>query len=89
MDFSFTPEAEAFRVEVKEFIAEHLTPDVFEGTREGTIHNQTFHKKMADRGWLDGAVPAEVGGAGRDPLEMFVLLEDCLLYTSPSPRDRG
>ncbi len=83
MDFSFTPQAEAFRVEVKDFIAEHLTPDVLESTREGTIHNQEFHKKMADRGWLNGAVPAELGGGGRDPLEMLVLVEELQLAGAP------
>ncbi len=83
MDFSFSPEAEAFRVEVKAFIAEHLTPDVFESTREGTLHNQTFHKKMAERGWLNGAVPAELGGGGRDPLEMLVLIEELQLAGAP------
>lgn len=83
MDFSFTPEAEAFRVEVKAFIAENLTPDVLESTREGTIHNQGFHKKMAERGWLNGAVPAELGGGGRDPLEMLVLVEELQLAGAP------
>lgn len=83
MDFSFTPEAEAFRVEVKAFIAEHLTTEVLESTREGTIHNQEFHKKMADRGWLNGAVPAELGGGGRDPLEMLVLIEELQLAGAP------
>ncbi|MEE9414707.1 MAG: acyl-CoA dehydrogenase family protein [Acidimicrobiales bacterium] len=83
MDFSFSDSAEAFRAEVKEFIAEHLTSDVLLGTRDGTLHNDEFHRKMADRGWLDGAVPAELGGAGRDPLEMLVLIEELQLAGAP------
>ncbi len=83
MDFSFTPEAEAFRVEVQEFVAEHVTPDVFLGTRDGTIHSPELHKKMAERGWLDGAVPAELGGGGFDPLKMLVLLEELQLAHAP------
>ena len=52
MDWSFPPEAEEFRNEVKRFIAEHLTEDVISSTHDGTIHNWEFHQKIAERGWL-------------------------------------
>ena len=32
MDFSFPPEAEAFRTEVRAFLAEHLTEEMIEAT---------------------------------------------------------
>ena len=50
MDWSFPPEAEEFRNEVKAFIAEHLTEDVISSTHDGTIHNWEFHQKIAERG---------------------------------------
>ncbi len=83
MDFSFSADAEEFRVEVKAFLDEHLTPDVFLGTRDGTIHNDALHKKMADKGWIDGSIPAELGGGGRDPLDMLVLIEELQLAGAP------
>ena len=79
MDWSFPPEAEEFRNEVKAFITEHLTDDVITSTHDGTIHNWDFHKKIAERGWRGGAVPAELGGGGKSALEMAVMIEELQL----------
>ena len=83
MDFSFPPEAEAFRTEVKSFLAEHLTEDMITATHDGTIHAPALHAAMAERGWLSGAVPEELGGGGRDPLESAVLIEELQLARAP------
>ena len=83
MDWSFPPEAEEFRNEVKAFIEEHLTDDVKSSTHDGTIHNWDFHKKIAERGWLGGAVPAELGGGGKSALEMAVMIEELQLAGAP------
>ena len=83
MDWSFPSEAEDFRIEVKEFIAEHLTEDVISSTHDGTIHNWDFHKKIAERGWLGGAVPSELGGGGKTALEMAVMVEELQLAGAP------
>ena len=83
MDWSFPPEAEEFRNEVKAFITEHLTDDVITSTHDGTIHNWDFHKKIAERGWLGGAVPAELGGGGKSALEMAVMIEELQLAGAP------
>ena len=83
MDWSFPPEAEEFRNEVKAFIAEHLTDDVINSTHDGTIHNWDFHKKIAERGWLGGAVPADLGGGGKSALEMAVMIEELQLAGAP------
>lgn len=83
MDFSLTPAEAAFRAELKEFCAEHVTPEVKELTRNGTLHNWELHRKMADRGWLWGAIPAELGGGGRSPMEMAVFTEELQLAGAP------
>ena len=83
MDWSFPPEAEEFRNEVRAFIEEHLTDDVISSTHDGTIHNWDFHKKIAERGWLGGAVPAELGGGGKSALEMAVMIEELQLAGAP------
>lgn len=83
MDWSFTAEAQALRTEVRAFIAEHLTEEVVASTREGTLHHWGFHRQIAQRGWLNGAVPAQLGGGGRDPIEMAVLIEELQLAGAP------
>lgn len=83
MDWALPAHAEAFRGEVRAFIAEHLTQDVIDATADGTIHHWGFHRELAARGWLNGAVPAELGGGGRDALEMAVLIEELQLAGAP------
>ena len=83
MDWGLPPHAEAFRIEVRDFIADHLTQDVIDATAEGTIHHWGFHRELAARGWLNGAVPEELGGGGRDALEMAVLIEELQLAGAP------
>lgn len=83
MDFSLPPEAEEFRRQVKEFLAANLTEEMIEATRDGTIHSPDLHRAMAERGWLSGAVPAELGGGGMDPVELGVLIEELQLHRAP------
>ena len=83
MDFSFPPEVEAFRTEVRAFLAEHLTEEMIQATHDGTIHAPALHAAMADRGWLAGPVPVELGGGGRSALESVVLNEELQLARAP------
>ena len=83
MDFSFPPEAEAFRDEVREFLAANLTEELIEATHDGTMHIPTLHQAMADKGWLAGPVPAELGGGGRSALESVILNEEMQLARAP------
>ena len=83
MDFQLPAGAEAFRAEVRQFLAEHLTEDTIAATRDGTIHSPALHRAIAERGWLSGAVPAELGGGGMDPVDLCVLLEELQLHQAP------
>ena len=83
MDFLMPERAEAFRAEVRQFLAEHLTGEMIAATRDGTIHSPALHRAIADRGWLSGAVPAELGGGGMDPVELCVLVEELQLHQAP------
>ncbi len=77
MDFGFTKEQEAFRKEVKEFLKEHLTPDVTAGTNKSLIatpERRKFVDKIAKKGWLTLSWPKEYGGPDKpDPLMWFIL----------------
>ena len=83
MDFVLPAEAEAFRGEVREFLAENLSDEMIAATRDGTIHSPALHRAIAERGWLSGAVPAHLGGGGMDPVLLCVLLEELQLHQAP------
>ncbi len=83
MDFTLPEAAEDFRTEVREFLAEHLTGEMITATRDGTIHSPELHREMARRGWLSGAVPAELGGGGMDPILLCVMIEELQLQQVP------
>ena len=83
MDFSFPPDVEAFRAEVRSFLDEHLTEEMIEATHDGTIHAPELHAAMAAKGWLAGPVPEELGGGGRSALESVVLNEEMQLARAP------
>src|SRR5258707_15143567 len=70
MDFDFSPEQQAFAVQVEEFLDEHDDPDVFDLTRENmaqivdTPKRRAFMRRLGERGWLGLTWPKEYGGAG-------------------------
>ena len=86
MDFRFDPETEAFRNEVRAFVAEHLHPDVVERAHDtGTMHDWGFHRALCERGYLAAGWPTEVGGLGRDAIDQTLLMQE--LYASGAPID--
>ena len=85
MNFDLTPDAEAFRTEVRAFLAEHLTDELRERVhRTGTVHDWGFHRALAARGWIGAGWPVEYGGQGRDPWQLRVFYEECALADAPT-----
>ncbi|WP_139340984.1 acyl-CoA dehydrogenase family protein, partial [Pseudomonas sp. KK4] len=69
--------AEAFRAEVKRFLAEHLPAvqaDV--RARSWTGFDAAFSRQLAQRGWVGLTLPPAYGGAGLDAFSRFVLVEE-------------
>ena len=68
MDFSFTEDVEAFRQEVRGFLAERLTPEVEDEFRHCTDYYHGFNKRITreigEQGWLTMTWPVEDGGRG-------------------------
>ena len=86
MDFRFEPATEAFRAEVRSFIAEHLTTEIVERAHAtGTMHDWGFHRALGQRGYLASGWPVEVGGLGRDAIDQTVLMQE--LYAAGAPID--
>lgn len=86
MDFRFGAETEAFRAEVRTFIAEHLTRDVIDRAyASGTMHDWGFHKALCDRGYLASGWPREFGGLGRSAIDQTLLMQE--LFAAEAPVD--
>ena len=94
---TYSEEAEKFRATVQSFLKTNLPSD-WEGI--GSLNpeeayefaNTVWRPLLADNGYLAPSWPKEVGGGGLSELEQVILAEEfmnCLLYTSPSPRDRS
>ncbi len=84
LDFLLGEASDEFRAEVRTFLDEHLTPDIVARAHEtGTMHDWGLHRKLAERGWLSASWPVEVGGQGRDPLQMIALSEELYLRGAP------
>jgi alkylation response protein AidB-like acyl-CoA dehydrogenase len=77
---------ESFRDEVRGFLDEHLSNDIIERAHEtGTMHDDGLHRAIAERGYLAGGWPEEVGGQGRSAVEMTALMQE--LYGAGAPVD--
>ena len=86
IDLGLSPETVAFRAEVREFVAEHVTADIVDRAHAtGTMHDWGLHKALAERGWLSAGWPVEVGGGGRSALEVTALQQ--ALYEAGAPVD--
>ena len=90
MDFRFTPEDDAFRAEVREFIKQEL-PANWEGAGRNPDEDDwdftvQIRKKMADRGWLTMHWPEEYGGQSASQVRSAIFSEE-LTYNRAPGRD--
>ncbi|MCB1684774.1 MAG: acyl-CoA dehydrogenase family protein [Pseudomonadales bacterium] len=79
MDFEYSPEEQAFREEVRAFLAENLPP------KESRDRNflATWLKKVRERGWVGFSWPKEFGGSAGGLIEQTILKEEMALAKAP------
>ena len=80
MALSFPPEAEAFRAEVRVFLAEHLPKD-WKGLGaldrvEAKEFTNRWRRTLAEHGMIGITWPKECGGQGRPKIDQVVLAEE-------------
>ena len=80
MDFDFTPDEQAFRTEVREFLAENLPPR----TERGRDFMGGWLKKVRDKRWVGFSWPAEYGGGAGSLTEQAILKEEMALARAPA-----
>lgn len=86
MDFRFTPEDEAFRGEIRQFLLDEWpggTGDAAVDSDEEYEIERAFEKKLAQRGWLTLAWPPEYGGQGATNIRQAIMKEECTYLRAP------
>ncbi len=87
MEFTLSPQDEAFRQEVRAFLAEKLPADIAEKTASGFRLAKEDHvrwqKILHERGWMAPNWPVEHGGTGWTPMQKHVFDEECALAGAP------
>lgn len=86
MDFAFTPEEEAFRVELREFLAETLPSwwrGMFVDDARAIPTTREICAKLAERGWLTMAWPTEFGGSGASIWFQAIVREEMWAHEEP------
>ncbi|MFA5883273.1 MAG: acyl-CoA dehydrogenase family protein [Acidimicrobiia bacterium] len=86
MDFAFTPEEDAFRSELRAFLAQELPAwwrGMFVDDDRVMPLTREICAKLAERGWLTMAWPEEHGGQGASTWMQTVLREEMWAHEEP------
>ncbi|MEC9345600.1 MAG: acyl-CoA dehydrogenase family protein [Pseudomonadota bacterium] len=89
MDLSLTPEEEAFRDEVRAFIAEAMTEKAKEAGRltAGVVSDfegsMDWYRAMSKKGWIAPFWPVEHGGTGWTPMQRYIFDSECQRASVP------
>jgi alkylation response protein AidB-like acyl-CoA dehydrogenase len=91
VDFSYPPETEQFRKELRTWLSAHLTDAVIDcNDRRGADDDafailREWNATIADAGWAAVSWPREYGGRGATPLEQLVYAEETTRARVPAP----
>ena len=86
MDFAFTPQEEAFRVELRRFLHEELPSwwrGMFVDDARAIPATREVCAKLAERGWLTMAWPPEFGGSGASIWFQAIVREEMWAHEEP------
>ncbi|MCB1367524.1 MAG: acyl-CoA dehydrogenase family protein [Rhodobacteraceae bacterium] len=87
MDLTYTPKEQAFRAEVKAWLAENLKPELAQKVKRGQHLSKAdmegWHATLNARGWLANHWPKEHGGTGWSAVEKNIFEEECCLVYAP------
>jgi alkylation response protein AidB-like acyl-CoA dehydrogenase len=85
MRFSFTPEQDAFRQEIRQFLKAELPPEdsAHAAEPEDARVDIAFSKKLAAKGWIGLPWPVEYGGQGLGHIERFIYNEEMVYHRAP------
>ncbi len=81
MDFAYTPEQEALREEVRQFIEENVTPEIAmelesTGVRRRGPKTRDLYQKIAEKGWIGMSWPKAYGGQDGSRIDQYIVEEE-------------
>lgn len=87
MDFSFTPEEEAFRAKVRAFAEREWGPPSPNGGRDHPNREReaAFRRRCAEAGYITFGWPEEYGGKSAGPMEHYILSQEMNRVGAPFP----
>jgi len=80
MDFSLSPEEQAFRDEVRAFLDENLPP----ADRRGREFYEEWNRKVREKRWVGFSWPREVGGGGGSLMQQVILKDEMARRRAPA-----
>jgi alkylation response protein AidB-like acyl-CoA dehydrogenase len=87
MDLNFTAEENAFRQEVREFVAKSLPPDIRHKVLNGLILERDdyvrWQRILHAKGWGCASWPKEFGGPGWTAVQQYIFEEECAAAGAP------
>lgn len=86
MDFNLTPEQDAWRAEVRDYIRKELDPRIIAGEEAYRQHFQAamgFRKKLGAKKWIGIGWPKEYGGLGASPMMQCIFHEEMIYHHAP------
>ncbi|NLO79722.1 MAG: pimeloyl-CoA dehydrogenase large subunit [Xanthomonadaceae bacterium] len=87
MELHYSPEEQAFREEVRQFLREKLPPDIaakVKGNKRLSRDDYVrWHKILGEKGWLAQHWPVEYGGTGWSPIQRHIFDEEAAAAGAP------
>jgi alkylation response protein AidB-like acyl-CoA dehydrogenase len=87
MDLAFTPADEAFRLSVRTFLREHLSPDLARREAQGFHLRRSdvieWHRLLYRQGWVAPHWPSAIGGPGWTPIQRHLYEVEYGLANAP------
>lgn len=85
MDLSYTPEQQAFRVEVRDWLRANVPAEPFASydTRAGFDQHCAWEARLAEAGWSSVTWPTELGGRGCNLIEWLIFEEEYWAADAP------
>ena len=91
MRFEFTPEENAFRQEIRDFLRQEWAEEeqVVEGSDEWWAIEMDMRKKLANKGWLALSWPKEYGGMGASQMQQAIFTDEWSYAYAPGRDGEG
>lgn len=87
MKIEYSPEQLQFRDEVRQFLAEHVSPEIQEKNKNFTPltkeERMEWQRTLYQKGWGAPSWPVEYGGTGWDAVQQYIFEDECARAWAP------